>query len=137
MNRDYIFWDKSFKRFLSKTCGVLSDGSIAIFKEGHLSCILYEGEVTAYKSTGLMATNNKMVYADSSIVEFEFLEELHKPVTLRGVFTWSDSELRYEIDIDDSYAPYVCLSYDYVRMSKFKVIGTLQENPEMIKKVSQ
>ena len=72
------------------------------------------------------------IYADSSIVEFDFLEELHKTIKLRGFFTWNDIELRYEIDMHASYNPFVCLYYNDVRMSNFKVVGTLQENPEQV-----
>ena len=89
---------------------------------------------TLNQNVGKEDIDSNPIYADSSIVEFEYLEELHKSVTLVGVFTWNDDELRYEIDIPEKLDPYVCLSYDSVKMSNFKVIGTVERNPELLKK---
>jgi hypothetical protein len=41
---------------------------------------------------------------------FAYLEKLHKPIKLIGLFSWNQDELRYEIDILNN-EDYTCLSY--------------------------
>jgi hypothetical protein len=75
----------------------------------------------------------KKIYEDCSILKFKFLEELDKEIEFIGVFTFNDEDLRYEIDIYNN-PRYVCLNYTGNGVFRnFEVIGTKQENPELLK----
>jgi len=86
-----------------------------------------------YKYIGLKDKSEKDIYADSDIFKFKYLEELHKPVELIGSFTFNEDDLRYEIDIYN-HDRYIVLNYiGNGLFYDFEIIGTIQENPELLK----
>ena len=103
------------------------------------------------RGVGLLDTEDKKIYADSSIVEFEytyktktvknknggFTHEYNsrlKCVNLKGSFEYNKDELRYEINIYDDN-DFICLWYDIEKMLNIKIIDTIQDNElDLIKK---
>tara|TARA_R110000868_G_scaffold93996_1_gene259803 strand:- start:174 stop:557 length:384 start_codon:yes stop_codon:yes gene_type:complete len=77
---------------------------------------------------GLKDVEDNKIYADSSIVEFEYIKSKHK-----GYFTWNNKTLSYDIMVIDwnfkilkNYsAP---IGYSHLKMKNFKIIDTIQEN---------
>lgn len=74
---------------------------------------------------GLTDINGKEIIADSSIVQFNFIDSKNQNNPLEGVFTWNDIELRYEIDIPEQFDPFTCLSYNPETMKDFIIIDTV------------
>ena len=104
-----------------------------------LECALFYFEVTAKvdlpcQYIGLKDKSGRKIYANSEIVKFKFSQELNKFTELIGVFSYQEEELRYEIEIfNNPY--YLCLSYmSNGQMYDFEVIGTVEQNPELIQK---
>lgn len=79
--------------------------------------------------------NIKGVYVNSNIFEFDFNDPFDKrTVILRGIMTFDDLELCYQIDIYSKHHPeYACLTYNPELMNQFKIIGNIIDNPELIK----
>lgn len=90
---------------------------------------------TICESVGIKDIHGKDIYADSDIVRFKFLHSTNELIELIGCFTFNNIDLSYGIDIYSPEHPeYVCLSYSsYVLFKDFEIIGTKQENPELIK----
>lgn len=79
--------------------------------------------------------SDEIIYEEFSIVEFDFIVDLNTTIKLKGVFVWNDIEGNYEIDFDESFSPYVCLTYNSALMSNFKVIGNVFENKNLLTKL--
>lgn len=75
-----------------------------------------------------------IIWANFTIVEFDYLEELHKPIKLRGVFGWDDIEGRWTIEFDDSYNPYCVLNFNSSLMTNFEIIGDKVNKSKLLKK---
>ena len=71
------------------------------------------------------------IYAESSIVEFDFgtITGNHKSKVI-GVFKYSTYSLRYNIHLYDKRER--VFSYNSNLMQNLKVIGSLQEKPELL-----
>ena len=85
--------------------------------------------------TGLKDKNGKEIHFNCEIFKFKLMTSPTEFDELIGVMTWSDEDLRAEIDIypEDNADGYVCLSYiGNGQMYDFEVIGTKYENPELL-----
>lgn len=70
---------------------------------------------------------------ESDIVQFEYTYDIYKNIKLIGVFSYNENDLEWEIDIYKNDR-YVCLKYQSNGlMDKFKVLGNIHENKELIK----
>ena len=128
---EFIVWDKHRNIFTDKYVNIRPDGTLwKLTRNKLVNCKDSRYEVFNY--IGKKDINNKKIYADSSIVEFEiyivntdYTEDVE--YTLNGVFTYNYDELRYEIVIlnDDKF---ICLNYDTEVQRNFKIIDTIQEN---------
>ena len=80
-----------------------------------------------YKDIGLKDINGKSIYADSSIVEFDYMNDIYK-----GFFYFNKNELMYFIKILSSSFKYADLDgsfpYTNIKICDFKIIDTIQEN---------
>lgn len=76
------------------------------------------------QSVGLKDINNNKIYADCSIVEFEWKISGFKKV---GYFYYSNEDLCYMAKGVSEYTSDV-LFYDKHTMKNFKIIDTIQEN---------
>jgi len=130
---EFIVWDKNFKKFIDyKVCGILTDGGIAIFKEGHLSCIDYEDHLEAFSCVGKKDINDKKIYADSSIVEF-YLTLSHNEIIKKGFVKFNKEDACYEILVEDAFDGYDKYNFIDYEIRNLKVIGTIQQKPELMK----
>lgn len=77
---------------------------------------------------GKADTEGNKIYADSSVVEWE-----HQAILYRGYFKFDKKYLRYEIITKDHQAKPIAIDFFYLSHNKFKIIGTLQKNPELLK----
>jgi len=129
---EFIVWDEKNNVFLDTHKFALSMyGHIMLLNQGKIIDVVVDKRrhlICRYiEKTDI---EDKEIYADSSIVEFSHTAWEAK--RLIGSFEYNPDELRYEINIyNDDKA--ICLNYNYETMSKFKIIGTLQENPELLK----
>jgi len=129
---EFIVWDNNYEKFSHKVCGILSDGSIAVFKEGHLSGIFYEDEYTIHYDIGKTDIEGKKIFAGSSIVEFEHMifGEWVKRV---GYFTYDDKFLSYEIVTKTGLILLYAMVLNESEIKNLKIIGTLQEDKHLLK----
>jgi uncharacterized phage protein (TIGR01671 family) len=86
-------------------------------------------------STGRKDKKGKEIYYGSDIVKFkvQILSLIPKYIELIGIFHFHEDELRTEIEIF-GHPDYTTLWYDYITMNNFEIIGTVQENPELLDK---
>jgi hypothetical protein len=118
----FKFWDKRLKKFVFNTPNYIMVNNITS----------YQQDYDFLQFTGLKDKNGKEIYYDSDIFKFKFLAELHKPIDLIGIFRFNEDELRAEIDIfnNDNYS---CLFFiSNGQFYGFEIIGTEQENPELL-----
>jgi len=85
------------------------------------------------KEVGIKDINNKKIYADSSIVEFDYFdlnlkgEECNKN-TYKGYFSWHIDTLSYFIHYDCGNEIFNQVQYCPSKFKNFKIIDTIQEN---------
>lgn len=139
---EFIIWDSKYKLFLDKNFkDTLQDNGID-YEEDDLYygdeyyplCtmdFIFKSNIDKYKSRltklvylGLNDINNNKIYADCSIVEFEWKISGLKKV---GYFYYSNEYLCYMIKWVSEYTSDV-LFYDKYTMKNFKIIDTIQEN---------
>ena len=102
-----------------------------------LDCCKYamEGQpVTLLQYSGRKDKNGAEIYLDCDIFKFKYMTSPTEHVDLVGVMTFNDEDLRVEINIYPETDGYICLSYiGNSQMYDFEIIGTMQENPELLK----
>lgn len=86
-------------------------------------------ELIFFPYIGKTDINDKKIYADSSIVKFEFAYG-GKWIPLKAYFQYNLDELRYEAHLVDSPDKNIwsVLSYDMFKFKDLKIIDTIQEN---------
>lgn len=124
MNDDTIYEDIDKK---------LNEGCCSCFNEGQNHCDCGMADIEILETfrrpfVGLHDVEGKQIYADSSVVEFEFVGYLSKRHILRGYFIFDNEQLRYKIKIINKEWSKDFLIYDYKFCSNFKIIDTIQEN---------
>lgn len=109
---DAIFWSDKFKTYREE---------------------IYTNTLTRF--VPMLDKNIEGLWIDSDIFEFDFNDPIDKTtVTLRGIMTFDDLELRYQVDVYSKRHPqYACLSYNPELMHRFKVIGNKIDNPKLLK----
>jgi len=144
--KEFIVWDEDNKVFIDETKCILQDGTLyrnhRDFEDGisdDLTMVNYIGK------TDDTPEQNK-IYADCSIlewIEINYLGRRHsmttgevtrinpKEVKRRGYFTFSKYDLSYAIIQLEDGEESPALNYN-TTYSNFKVIGTLQQNPELL-----
>lgn len=113
---EFIVWDKSAKNWCEGTL-LKMDGTVASSHPEH-----YE----VCKWIGKKDINDKEIYADCSIVEFLWRNE-----KTRAFISWDDIQLTYDVVFVKNG---LRLAYHeiYQEMIGIKIIGTLQEKPELL-----
>lgn len=119
MNDQYIVFDDIRKEFTKDVTSFLSFN-----RNGTINCFNGFGDTKYFKDIGLKDINGKSIYADSSIVEFEYFDiDPKNTCILYGYFSFKQSELGYRVcTFDNSYF----VSFTNIR--NFKIIDTIQEN---------
>lgn len=147
---EFIFWDKSEKKFYDNVntfydnneqyrCA-LADGKVLVhhyyneYEEDLINPYKEDNVIVPFQYIGLNDIDNNKIFADSSIVEFDFLGfgEL-TPDNYAAFIKWNREKFRYDIQtlsrIDKDGDFYVfdmgkCID----RISNIKIIDTIQEN---------
>jgi len=137
---EFKVWMKDYNKFMHKEMALFGDGSVVVFKEGHFSCILELGEhnLEVVKYIGKTDIEGNKIYADSSIVEFDFkgFGETES-AKYKGFIKYNKERFRYDIEVfshgDKDGDNYIFdLGKCIHRIENIKIIGTLQENPELL-----
>ena len=121
---EFMMWDKIEKEWLTTgnmpICSMEETLVFDFSDSNEESSHLYIGKTDIY--------GNK-IYADSSIVEFEYydMDVDSGWVKAKSVITFDDEDLMYLIAIDGELCNFK--QHDIVNL---RVIGTLQENPELL-----
>jgi len=109
---EFIVWDEARKSFIDYE-------AINEFNKPSLK------DINVFAYIGLNDIDDKKIYADCSIIEFEFGTggEYHK---MTGYFSYNNQTLRYEIkDVNKREAIYLWTGYIE---KEIKIIDTIQEN---------
>lgn len=80
---------------------------------------------TIGRCVGLEDVHGNTIF-ENHIVEFEYKTNENEILNMKGNFEWNQEELRYGINIINSEARamgYECLSYDFMNMKKFNIVG--------------
>jgi hypothetical protein len=127
---EFIVWDKDKKEFI----GVRNDIRLTFNEDvenGYEVERVYpydsiEINADIFPYVGKTDINNKNIYADSSIVEFELGTISNKK--LKGYFKYSNYTLGYHIILVDDCNKGRAFKFDAELMYDFKIIDTIQEN---------
>jgi uncharacterized phage protein (TIGR01671 family) len=131
--REILFkaFDKEQKRFFD-VYGFDEDHVYENTLDDYTRSIHPRGVCDLMQYTGLKDKNGEKIFADIHIVKFKFMRELRASIELIGIFHYNEDSLRYEIEVFDNRT-YTVLNYpDNGRMYDFEIIGTKQDNPELI-----
>lgn len=110
---NYIVWDKAKKEFLYNNVYSLNqDGKVCFMNVIHKN-------LQAFQDIGIEDINNNPIYADCSIVEFEYLGDKYK-----GYFRYNNNFARYDLVLLSQKD--TCVIDD--NFQNFKIIDTIQEN---------
>jgi len=124
---EFIVWDKKSESFRQ----IIKIDFVNIYfqleSESSDDYKVNLNDLTTHTYIGKTDINDKKIYADCSIVEFEYNDDVFS-YQATGYFTY-DSEIASYVLIDDAK--------NIEQLSKkcvtnIKVIGTLQENPELL-----
>lgn len=137
---EFIVWDKDKKCFYDgKNNGINvfqlnQDGTLSFYQhydDGYFSDEYFSDEYTnnfyiPFKNTELKDINGKSIYADSSIVEFEFYNSSNKWEKTIGYFKYIPECFCYVVIA-------LCNSYSSIPIStlanrNIEIIDTIQEN---------
>lgn len=135
---EFIMWDKIEKEWL--TTGNMP---ICSMEETLIFDFSDSNEVSSHLYIGKTDIYGNKIYADSSIVEFEYEDRIPTLIDddviikFTAYFEYNIDELRCELIILDydrtkTKSIYSVLSYNMDLMKNLKVIGTLQENQELL-----
>lgn len=125
MEQKFIAWDKEKKAFIY----LPETGDVELIQDSDFIEFDYcKDQIEIFQSTGKKDINGKTIYYDSSIVEFEFTDNFGV-ITLTGIIEFCESQMKVFVDVPLHGAS---LEFDNSTMSNFKIIGTIQENPELL-----
>ena len=142
---EFIVWDKELEFFGESNKYLINCNGDLFFDNNDKYLYNQTDKLVACNYIGLKDINNNKIYADCSIVEFDFEYKSTQPkrlenglsqstvysqiqkTKLKGWFEYNNEELRYEINIlNDS--DFICLWYQIGDMRNLKIIDTIQEN---------
>ena len=125
MNSRFIVWNEESKFFHEDDLLFYEDGSVGIYNTWDDNDRIDAKNV--FQGIGIKDINNKSIYADSSIVEFE-----HYTQTYIVTFHFDLSELKYFTKVLATSDKGVVIGYEreysVINECDFKIIDTLQEN---------
>ena len=139
---EFIVWDEKKKRFLdADEFAIDNNGSVYHWLNDNSLQPMKKYQL--FKRIGKTDINGKKIYADSSIVEFEYEDRiptlLDDDVIIKftAYFQYHPDELRYELIILDydrtkTKSIYSVLSYNMDLMKNLKVIGTIQQDKHLL-----
>lgn len=124
---EFIVWDDEDNKFISWEDVTFTkdknDDFIIIMKE--IDTTLSEGRnFKTFNYVGLKDTDNKKIYADSSIVEIDYL---YLKCKIKAYFFFSEATLSYHIRTLERFDGR-SFKYDFEAMLNIKIIDTIQEN---------
>mgnify|MGYP000851796969 CR=1 FL=1 len=123
MNK-FVVWDKKNKRFLDGDEFAIDDNGKVYNWDSDSYLKPFKQNMELLNYIGKNDINNNKIYADCSIVEFEWKISGLKKV---GYFYYSNEYLCYMIKWVSEYTSDV-LFYDKKKKKNFKIIDTIQEN---------
>ena len=134
---EFIVWDKIEKEFIYKYESItFKENWVFIeveYKPNHFQELSWHSDdVELLNYIGKTDIDGNKIYADCSIVEYLMTyTDDSEPETKKGVFIYNKNTLSY--DIENKIAEQLAINSFWVsRASNFKVIGTLQENSDLL-----
>ena len=130
---EFIVWDKFNEVFYKRE----NFKSLKLFFSMIFSCIDGDNGLTYHDYIGKTDIEGNKIYADSSIVRF-VMSGSKKNFTATGYFFFHVYKLSYEfrcLMLDNKKLGYERrdINWRHMLSNSLKVIGTLQENPELLK----
>ena len=122
MTNEFIVWDKKLEYFNDI---LIAPIDLSIDIDGILK---HSDRVDVFNYIGIKDINNKKIYADSSIVKFEY-EGFDRYFDSVGFFTFNKDTLQYEIEtIIDNNDSHMCSRLSVTKVKNIKIIDTIQQN---------
>ncbi len=135
MMNKYKIYDTKEKRFLGlHEAAISNEGNVITFKNGAIYDVATNSNrYTIHYYIGKTDINDKKIYDDCSIIEFDFIGfGDNESVKYNGFIKWNKSRFRYDIETishgdkdGDNYIFDLGKCID--RIKNIKIIGTLQE----------
>ena len=129
---EFIVWDNKFEKFIEPSYEIVMTTKDALLKGiqgGHG----FVEEWEAFNYIGKTDINDKKIYADCSIFEFD-LGLYSKRRKGLGYFQWNEDLLRYEILVINSNEAKCepLLEFNPFLQGKFNIIGTIQQDKHLL-----
>ena len=123
---EFIVWDNIFKVFLNPDNTFIdSYGNMYRIEDGDIE-ELNNSEHSLYKNIGSKDINGKSIYADSSIVEFDYKRAIKCDIEKRVCyFVYCNHGLKYWLKFAGDVGTF---EFDPQQCKNFKIIDTIQEN---------
>ena len=133
---EFIVWDEENKEFYDDWVFFDNDGGdlyvADINNECHDPHAVENVNLKAFWSIGKTDIEGNKIYADSSVVEFDFrLFDEDQYEKLSGYFSFNADLAMYELRepySEDGYRIYYLINND---IKNLKIVGTLQKNPDL------
>ena len=127
---EFIVWDT--ENFISLSQAFKDEAVVVDLSDGFDSYTLDIGfeNYSLHNYIGKTDIDGNKIYADCSIVEFEYMTNSFNSYKLRGYFKWNNMKLGYDLKIDN---PMFMMTDFYIPSLDLKVIGTLQQDKHLLK----
>jgi len=123
---EFIVWDNNNKVFIDNRDFYISQNG-ELFTEYGRGNLVNINTFKYFRNIGLKDINGKRIYADSSIVEFDYKYLSGLVEKCIGCFIYDKEDLLYTIKLIGTPSKN-CIDYLKSSMKNFKIIDTIQEN---------
>ena len=132
MNNEFIVWDEDYECFIDETECIFKDGTLYRDHSNFLNQLSHD--LTMFWGIGKTDIESNRIYADCSIVEMTITDEDGKH-RHRGHFRYNDEILCYEFvePLPENCRRIWRMEKLQIYHVSLKIIGTLQENKELLK----
>lgn len=132
---EFIVWDGKKNEWAKDTYRFVIDVNGALYVRTKTVVLEHQNVENRYKAfnyIGKTDINGKKIYADSSIVEFGYDNTNRYYDRVQGYFYQDEWQIRLKVTKSEDCVGVDNLPMTYQNPKDLKVIGNLQENPELL-----
>jgi len=130
---EFVVWDKDRRVWIDESYPFYINSTGLLCIQRNNKVMMIENDCEVFNYTGKDDIDGNKIYADCSIVEFEYKEKFNSEIKkLKGFFIWDNTNLLYYIEVLGVFGRRPMINYKGLKIKNLKIIGTLQENKELL-----